>query len=182
MHPAVQDFVTQALTAEHVAGKRVLEVGSYDVNGSVRPYIESLDPAEYLGVDAGPGPSVDRVVDCEQLCSQVGNDWDIVISTEMLEHVKDWQTCMAQLAEAVTPNGHLIVTTRSPGFPYHPFPDDFWRFTIEQMTQILTTLGFVSLTVADDPQCPGVFGGGRKPLDWQPSSLDSITVERVEFV
>lgn len=179
MHPSVLEFVEQTLTAERVAGRRVLEVGSYDVNGSVRPYLESLEPAEYLGVDAGPGPSVDRVVDCEQLCSEVGSDWDIVISTEMLEHVNDWQTCMAQLADAVKPNGHLIVTTRSPGFPYHPFPDDFWRFTIDQMTQILTTLDFVPLTVADDWQCPGVFGVGWKPFDWQPTSLNSITVERV---
>ena len=78
--PTVIQWVQSVLTAKQVTGATVLEVGSYDVNGSVRPYIESLDPAQYLGVDAGPGPSVDRVVDCEQLTAYVGFDWDIVIA------------------------------------------------------------------------------------------------------
>jgi hypothetical protein len=162
MHPTVLDWVGRTLTAEHIAGKKVLEVGSYDVNGSVRPYIESLGPAMYHGVDAAPGPRVDQVVDCEQLSAQVGySSWDVVITTEMLEHVRDWRACMLQLMYALKPGALLVITTRSPGFPYHPFPEDHWRYTNAQMRAILEAMGMDDITVVDDPE-PGVFATGRR--------------------
>jgi hypothetical protein len=167
VHPGVIDWVQQVLTAEHVKGLDVLEVGSYDVNGSVRPYLESLQPRRYLGVDAEMGPSVDRVVDCEKLTTEVAGLWDLVISTEMLEHVRDWQTCIEQLVEKVKPVGLLLITTRSPGFPYHPFPEDHWRFRVEDMTVILGVLGMKIVALEDDPICPGVFVLARKPINWQ---------------
>lgn len=169
MHPSVLAWVERELAAEDVAGKRCLEVGSYDVNGSVRPHVESLGPAQYLGVDAGPGPRVDQVVNCEQLVQTVGADWDLVISTEMLEHVRDWRACLLQLAEAVTPGGLLLITTRSPGFPYHPYPEDHWRYTPELMADVLETLD-LEATVQDDTDThsPGVFVFARKPQDWRP--------------
>lgn len=163
---------------DDVADKQVLEVGSYDVNGSVRPYIESLNPKLYLGVDAAIGPRVDKVVNCMKLTEQVGSGWDVVISTEMLEHVRDWRGCMIQLAEAVTPGGLLLITTRSPGFPFHPYPEDHWRFTLKVMSEILTVLDFEAL-VQDDPEAPGVFALGRKPGRWRPEigALDRLATE-----
>lgn len=167
MHPSVLDFVQRVLTRERVYNAGVLEVGSYDVNGSVRPYLESLRPKRYLGVDAQLGPSVDRAVDCEKLSMQVGRGaWQVVVSTEMLEHVRDWRTCMEQLVEATARGGLLLVTTRSPGFPYHPFPEDHWRFTIDDMSGIVAALGLDLITVEDDPQCEGVFVLACKPIDW----------------
>ena len=164
MHPSVLAWVEGTLTAEHVAGKSVLECGSCDVNGSVRPYVESLGPTKYLGVDASSGPRVDLVVDCETLCDEVGAAaWDVVISTEMLEHVRDWRTCVTQMADALTEDGLLLVTTRSPGFPYHPFPEDHWRFTVAVMAQIIDAVGLVTLALEPDPEAPGVFVLARRP-------------------
>lgn len=55
------------LSREEVLGKRVIEVGSYDVNGSL-PYIaELLGPAAYIGVDVVKGPGVDIVCSAENL-------------------------------------------------------------------------------------------------------------------
>jgi hypothetical protein len=167
MHPSVQDFVARVLTAEHIAGKSVLEVGSYDVNGSVRPYIESFGPKMYHGVDMAAGPRVDQVVDCEQLSVTVGyGAWDIVISTEMLEHVRDWRACMLQLSYVTKLGGLLLITTRSPGFPYHPFPEDHWRYTNDQMRAVLGALQFEILALEDDDKAsPGVFALARRPFD-----------------
>lgn len=161
------EFVQRVLTAERVRGVDVLEVGSYDVNGSVRPYLEFLRPRRYLGVDAEPGPSVDRVVDCEKLSVEIAGKWDVVVSTEMLEHVRDWQTCMEQLVEMVKPGGLLVITTRSPGFGWHPFPEDHWRFTVDEMDDILTAIQLEVLTVEDDLGIgsPGVFALARRPFD-----------------
>lgn len=184
MHESVQNFVRHVLTAKNVAGKRVLEVGSYDVNGSVRPYVESLGPSEYLGVDACDGPRVDRIADCEHLHSAVGGDWDIVITTEMLEHVPDWRACMTQLASVIAPDGLLVATTRSPGFPYHPYPDDFWRYTAPDMQNIMHALGLNALIVQPDPQAPGVFVLAKNVDLAEPpnqrGSLGDLEVTRIE--
>lgn len=184
MHESVKRWVRETIDREHVEGLRVLEVGSYDVNGSVRPHIESLEPAQYLGVDMRDGPGVDRIVDCEQLCDHVGaGAWDFVVSTEMLEHVRDWRTCIFQLFNAVAPGGQVLITTRGPGFPFHDFPEDHWRYTLPVMHQILDALGFTADEMLDDPlpTHPGVFVlATRGHWELDQSKLDDITVLRVE--
>jgi hypothetical protein len=159
-------FVFRTLTAQNVAATRVLEVGSYNVNGTVREYVTSLGPEVYLGVDAAEGPDVDQVVNCEQLVRTVGKDWDVVVSTEMLEHVQDWWTCLSQLVYAVAPGGLLLVTTRGPGFPYHPYPTDNWRFTVELLADALDRMMLTRVVCESDPEAPGVFLLARKPRDW----------------
>lgn len=166
MHSTVMDFVQQALSATDVAGRNVLEVGSYDVNGSVRPYVLTLDPHQYLGVDQSEGPGVDMVADCVELVSTFGrSSFDVVISTEMLEHVEDWKASIQALVEVVQPGGLLVITTRSPGFQYHPYPDDFWRYTVAQMGDIITRAGLEVIMLEADPH-PGVFVKARKPAGW----------------
>lgn len=161
------------LTGDHIKAKTVLEVGSYNVNGTVRPVVERLEPKTYLGVDASPGPNVDRVVDCRDLVDVFGpGSWDVVISTEMLEHVRDWKDCMRNLVDVVKPGGVLAVTTRSPGFPYHPFPEDHWRYTRVQMLDILERAHMDVVELLDDPEAPGVFALARKSDAWLPWTGD----------
>ena len=47
------------LKGEEIENKLILEVGSYNVNGSLRLLIESYCPLEYIGVDIEKGPGVD---------------------------------------------------------------------------------------------------------------------------
>ncbi len=92
------DFVRGALTAENVAGKRVLEVGSLDVNGSARAILEPLGPSDYTGVDIAHGPGVDVICNSEKLVEKFGAaSFDVVVSTEMLEHVQDWRLVVSNL-------------------------------------------------------------------------------------
>ena len=182
MYPNVLEWVQRVLKLEDIKRGDVLEVGSYDINGSVRPYIESCSPRRYLGVDAQLGPSVDRVVDCENLTDEVAGFWDVVISTEMLEHVRDWKTCMMQMWSAVKPGGLLVITTCSPGFPYHPFPEDHWRFTRENMQHIFAALRMSDVVIDEDSQNLGVFTIGRKLFTQPPMSLDHIEVATAVYV
>jgi 2-polyprenyl-3-methyl-5-hydroxy-6-metoxy-1,4-benzoquinol methylase len=185
MRPVVQDFVRRALFAESMAGARVLEIGSYDVNGSVRPHIESLGVAEYLGVDMQAGPGVDVVWNCEHLDEMSGATWDLVVSTEMLEHAEHWRECMSQMAKAVRPGGLLLLTTVSPGFGYHPFPSDYWRFTVADLTRIMDALGMEVVVAEESPpgeRFPqfGTFIMARKPSEPLPQkSLEDIVVSGV---
>jgi SAM-dependent methyltransferase len=111
-------FGEAVLTKAMIAGRDVLEVGATDVNGSLRPFVESLGPGRYVGVDIAPGPRVDEVVDASKLVERFGADaFDVVLTTEMVEHVRDWRTVVRNLKRVVRPGGLLLVTTRSLGFP-----------------------------------------------------------------
>ena len=59
-HYTQRQFVewVKAAFPDSFKGKRVLEVGSLDINGSVRGYFQDC---EYIGLDVGPGPGVDVV-------------------------------------------------------------------------------------------------------------------------
>ena len=61
-------FGVKNLNLEEIKGKKIIEVGAYDVNGSLRPIIESwAEPAEYIGVDIVRGPGVDVVCMAERM-------------------------------------------------------------------------------------------------------------------
>ena len=67
----------------NLIGPKILEVGSYDVNGSVRPLFSRA--GSYVGVDFRPGPGVDLTMNAHCL-KFPDRSFDLVISTEMLEH------------------------------------------------------------------------------------------------
>src|SRR5579859_2787949 len=97
-NPACIQFAIWHIGREEVFGKSVIEVGSYNVNGSFRDHIMYYAPASYLGVDAKPGPGVDRVCQAEQLLNSFQpSSFDLVVSTEMLEHVQDWRLVVRNL-------------------------------------------------------------------------------------
>ena len=91
---------------------------------------------------------------------------DVVVSTEMLEHAVDWQGCAAAMIDLLAPGGVLVITTRSAGFPHHPYPTDEWRYSVEAMGQIMEGAGLEVLRLEPDPQVPGVFCKARKPDGW----------------
>src|SRR6266540_260255 len=164
MHGSVLGFFAYgALQHAEVAGKDVLEVGALDVNGTVRPMVEARRPASYLGVDVVDGPGVDQVCDATALVSTFGPDaFDVVVSTEMLEHAEDWRAAVTNMAGVLRPGGVLVWTTRSPGFAYH-HPPDRWRYTQHAMAGIVSALGREPIALMDDPEFPGVFCKARKP-------------------
>ncbi len=161
-HASVFDFFRSEIAAADIEGRGVLEAGSRDVNGAVRPFLMSLGAREYLGVDLVPGPGVDRTCDVTDLASTFGEgSYEVVVSTEMLEHVRDWRSALSNLKRVVAPGGILVITTRSFGFPYHDFPGDYWRYEISDMTELFQD--FEILKLVRDPEYPGVFLKCRKP-------------------
>ena len=171
---SVIEFFIDTVDCEEFRGKRVLEVGSKYVNGSVRPFIEKFcKPKEYIGIDIEKGKFVDIVLPAEKLVEYFGeNSFDVVISTEVLEHVKDWRVVITNMKLVVKPLGYIYLTTRSYGFPYHSYPYDFWRYEIDDMEKIFSDFEIVSL--AKDPLEPGVFLKARKPLNFKLKDLQDI--------
>ena len=166
-------FIEKHLVPDEVMGKTVIEVGALNVNGSPREKVERLRPASYLGVDISMGPGVDQVCDVKDLVSRFGRDrFDVVISTELMEHVQDWRTAISNLKNMVAPGGAILVTTRSRSFPYHGYPYDFWRFELDDMRRIFSDFSIQALEA--DTSSPGVFFKARKPASFSENNLESI--------
>ena len=154
-------FAARVVTVDDVRGKRVIEVGSMNVNGSLRATIEALGPAKYVGVDLGEGPGVDEVCPAENLVARFGEaSFDLVVCTEMLEHVREWRVVVANLKQLVAPGGVVLLTTRSKGFPYHEYPFDYWRYEPADLRAIFADFAIEALE--RDTYMPGVFLRARR--------------------
>jgi SAM-dependent methyltransferase len=118
-------------------GMRVLDVGSEDM-----PYYPEFAPvaASYEGADIVPGPYVDYVGPLEDLTAPDAS-FDLVLATQVLEHVRNPQQALRQIARVLAPGGHAFITTHGV-YPFHPHPTDYWRWTQQ---------GFVAL-VEDVPE------------------------------
>ncbi len=161
MHQSVLDFFKSDLKYEEIYNYDVVELGSYDVNGSIRGIVQAHKPRSYTGVDLVAGPGVDMVADVSNMDNFRANSFDVVISTEMLEHVFDWRATINTMKYMLRPNGLMIITTRSKGFPYHAYPIDLWRYEIEDMAEIFRDMN-IKLLRKDHPMA-GVFVKVVKP-------------------
>jgi len=164
------DFIRAELETVSLAGMRVLEVGAYDVNGSIREIVGSGGPAEYVGVDIVSGPGVDVVCDVQDLATRFGKDsFDVVVTTEMMEHVPDWRGAMANMKTVLRPRGILLLTTRSRGCAFHGYPGDYWRYEPQDMREIFKDMQIEALE-RDRSGTPGIFVRAIKPSGWSPGA------------
>ena len=150
-----------------IKDKRIIEIGSRDVNGNVKDNIMSYGPREYIGVDIEHGKNVDVICKAEDLLNMYDSEsFDIVISTELMEHVYDWRRVISNMKLLCKSGGYVMITTRSFGFAKHNWPEDYWRFEVEDMKYIFDDfLPNGSLIVESDWQNPGVFVFGQKPVN-----------------
>jgi len=163
-------FGVLSLTKDEVEGRRVIEFGSCAINGTLRPFVESLHPVEYIGIDIEKGPNVDIICDAEDVLDKFGREsFDIVISTELLEHVKNWRKVISNMKNVCKPNGLILVTTRSYGFPYHAYPYDFWRYEPVDMQHVFSDCDIERLE--KDKETPGVLIKARKPHEFVEADL-----------
>jgi SAM-dependent methyltransferase len=181
MHETVKAWFQCVLLRDEVFEKDVAEVGARDVNGSIQNHVFSLQPGLFTGIDIQRGPRVNKICDAKDLPSC--GRFDAVLCAECLDHCEDWKSAVTGMITALNPGGIWMLTTRSPGFPYHRHPEDYWRFTIQDMTVIAAALGMevIQLIHDPDPRTPGVFIKARKPADWSADCIDltSITVAEV---
>ena len=119
MHPTAEDGFQRMLRNARPRQKaeRALDVGGADVNGTVHDLVRGLCHVITLDVmDIAPGPGVTIVADATKAStwSEIG-DYDLVISTETLEHVEGWRTIVDGAARTLRPGGWFIGTCAGTG-------------------------------------------------------------------
>jgi SAM-dependent methyltransferase len=104
---------------------RVVEVGSQDVNGSLR----SVCPAgvEYVGVDFAAGPGVEIVLADPYQLPFGDASVDVCVSSSVFEHSEMFWLLFAEILRILRPDGLFYLNAPSNG-PVHRFPVDCWRF------------------------------------------------------
>jgi hypothetical protein len=105
MHAAAFEFV-RACRYRYVPSGLVYEIGSRDINGSVRSLFTGLP---YLGIDLVPGRGVDIVGDA--LYYTPPTPPTTVVCCEVLEHSPNADALLRQAADVLQSGGVLIVTT-----------------------------------------------------------------------
>lgn len=103
----------------------ILDIGSRDVNGSLR----SVKPvnAAYLGVDMTAGPGVELVLKDPHHLPFDDESFDVIVSTSCLEHDPMFWLSAAEMFRVVKPGGYVYINAPSNG-NYHGYPFDHWRF------------------------------------------------------
>ena len=164
-------WVAKHISPKEIKGKKILEVGSFDVNGSVRPIIELLEPAEYVGTDMRSGPGVDVICAAEQLVDKFGKDrFDIVVSANTLEHVKEWKKAISNIKNVCKPDGTILIIVPSK-WPFHEYPYDYWRFNSGDISQIFADCSILSLE-EDAGEMTAVYAKIKKPLNFIENNLE----------
>lgn len=103
MHPEAHAFVGRVAAANQYGA--VVEIGSRDINGSVRAW---FDTPSYWGIDLFPGPSVDEVADAVRW--RPATRVDCVVCCEVLEHAPDVEAIVVCASESLRVGGQFIMT------------------------------------------------------------------------
>jgi len=117
-HIQQRDFIrkTKDHFPEFFEGCDVLEVGSLNINGTVRDFFSYNK--SYIGIDLIEGKDVDLIVAGNKIEHDDGT-YDTVISTECFEHDKYWKDTFQNMYRMTKVGGMVIFTCASDGRPEH---------------------------------------------------------------
>lgn len=134
---------------------RVLDLGGMNVNGVVHGLLHKESQIDVLDLNEGPGVTI--VADARTWRID-GPPYDMVISTEMLEHVEDWNLTIFTAALSLKAGGFFVGTAAAANRAPHgmhgaidPAPDEYYE-NVDQgsLIQALIQAGFVFIVVQHD--------------------------------
>jgi SAM-dependent methyltransferase len=136
---AVRKPLLDWLRAQDVAGSRVLDVGAGD-----RPYRELFPDAVAFDV---PGSAHADLHGSLEAIPVDDASFDVVLCLQVLEHVPEPAAAVRELRRVVRPGGRVLLSTHGI-YPFHPNPDDLWRWTHQGLERLfLTNAEWTSVTV-----------------------------------
>ncbi|MEJ7582540.1 MAG: methyltransferase domain-containing protein [Acidimicrobiales bacterium] len=134
LREVVRDFV-DATGLEPGAG--VLDYGC-----AASPYRTMLPPAvDYVGADLPGNEAADVVLRSDGAVPLPDRSFELVLSTQVLEHVEHPVLYLEECHRLLTTSGSLILSTHGIMY-YHRDPEDYWRWTRVGLEKLLGECGF----------------------------------------
>jgi len=154
---AARKFAAKYVSRE--TSLRIADIGSRDVNGSMRPLFGGY---EYTGFDIEPGPGVDMVLANSEVIPVAEGAFDVVLSANTLEHTRRPWIVVKEMARILRSGGLIFLLVPMPNaHRYHAHPIDCWRCYTEGMRGLFDDAGLETLELyeAGDHDTVGI---GRK--------------------
>ena len=104
---------------------KIIEIGSQDVNGSLREIAPKN--CEYIGVDFVEGKGVDIVLSDPYSLPFESDSADIVLSSSCFEHSEMFWLVFLEILRVLKSKGLFYLNVPSNG-SFHRYPVDCWRF------------------------------------------------------
>lgn len=116
-HSTQRDFIQYVKDKfpQYFEDAKVLEVGSLDINGTMRSFFDNCD---YLGIDVGQGNGVDLVVQGQKYDAPDGT-YDVCSSGECFEHNPYWAETFANMVRMCKSGGLVFFTCATTGRKEH---------------------------------------------------------------
>lgn len=114
------------LHLDRKASLTVMDIGSYDVNGSYKQFFDAPGWT-YTGVDLAAGPNVDVVLSSPYRLPFQSHSVDVIVSGQAFEHIEFFWLTWLEMTRVLKPGGLIFLVAPSRG-PEHRYPQDCWRF------------------------------------------------------
>lgn len=123
-----------------------LNILDFGAGGS--PYRSLFPKANYRRADfaIGTGEGLDFVLDESLQIAAPDNSFDLVLSTQVLEHVEHPETYLKECLRLLRPGGKLVLTTHGI-YADHPCPLDLHRWTADGLAFLCKQSGFEVVAV-----------------------------------
>lgn len=125
----------------HASTGRTLDIGAQ--NGPYAGFFPNR-----VALDIRPGHGVQVLGDAQAL-GLSSSAFDVVLCTEVLEHLPEPQRAIDEMFRVLKPGGTLLLTTRFL-FPIHDAPHDYFRFTKYGLRHLLKRFEIVALQEETD--------------------------------
>ena len=127
-----------AFLRKHANKGRTLDLGGGD-----KPYKKYFPNS--VSVDIEKTLGVDIVADAHDLHQIRDNEFDCILCTEVLEHLRTPEKAISEMYRVLKSGGELILTTRFI-FPLHNIPGDYFRYTRYGLEHLMKQFKTVEIT------------------------------------
>jgi len=141
----------RAMAAAHVRPGQV----AIDLGCGSRPYADIFRAAGAIYLGAELDGSAELMIDGGGRVDAKDGTADLILSFQVLEHVRDIDTYFAEAHRLLKPDGELILSTHGTWL-YHPHPEDHRRWTRQGLRTDIEMRGFELV------ECVSLVG----PLAW----------------
>jgi SAM-dependent methyltransferase len=122
-----------------------------------QPYKAIFEPyiTKYIGADVATanGILLDVELEVGKQAPLQNESIDTILSTQVLEHIYDFQSYLSDCARLLRPSGRIIISVPMQ-WRHHEVPYDYWRFTKYGLIKSLESKGFRILEIQP---CGGVY-------------------------